>query len=320
MKKSSEKREGNGRIRRITEKIAAALLSAVLLCMLLPTQDVRAEELPPFIDISTAFLTVSPQSEEAEINVAARNMDIYTELAVSVADGNICSVDWVDPQHGYKKLLCKRGEVLGETVVTVYVKDNPAISRQITIYNKNVADGYSYEGNGDFLIYGLNMAEIPYQIHAVSDTPGGYFGLISSDTGGNVQVLMNESGAFDAVTTLEKGTTATSFQILSSGHWQMTITPVLVFEEKNQAGTGDFVSGRFRGDDEMHDIYCTNIDVSQKGNFIVWLYDINDGTKTLLANGVGTLGKNNRDIYLNKSHSYYVSVKSAGNWMIEFKD
>ena len=86
------------------KKMMAAAMTAALVmgAAVLPGEIVRAEE-TPFVDISTALISLSPQADEVTMSVAARNMPAETELAVSVADGNICSVEWVEPDSkGYK--------------------------------------------------------------------------------------------------------------------------------------------------------------------------------------------------------------------------
>lgn len=307
----------SGNVIKIKKIIAAVMMAALFMgMMVMPAETAQAEE-APFVDISTALISLSPQADEVTMSVAARNMPEGTELAVSVADGNICSVEWVElDSKGYTRLRYKRGAALGETVATVFVKDNPAIARQIVVTNKDVADSYVYEGDGNLDIYGLNMTPIPYAVHAVSTDANGYFGLLYSNAAGESKVLVNKVGAYDGSTTIEEGANATTLHVLASGHWQIVITPVLNFTTMTQSGTGNMVSGRFKGDDETHDVYCANW--AGKGNYIVWLYDINNNTRQLLANGAGTYGKKKKNIYLNASHSYYLSVQSEGNWLVEF--
>jgi len=304
--------------KRAGKKLTAIAMSAALLLGLtvLPGEAVKAEE-APFVDISTDLISLSPQADEVKMSVAARNMPEGTALAFSVADGNICSVEWAVDAKEYTQLCYKRGAALGETVVTVFVKDNPAISRQIRVTNKDVADSYVYEGNGNMDIYGLNMAPIPYEAHVVSSDASGYFGLLYSNAAGESKVLVNKVGAYNGSTVIEKGANATTLHVLASGHWQIVLTPVLVFTTPTQSGVGNMVTGRFKGDDDTHDVYCANW--AGKGNYIVWLYDINNDTRQLLANGAGTFGRTKKNIYLNASHSYYLSVQSEGNWLVEFK-
>ncbi len=312
------KRGIGGILKRTGKKIMAFALTAVLLAgfMVVSGDVVQAQE-APFVDISTNLISLSPQADEVKMNVAARNLPKGMALAFSVADKNICSVEWSADVKEYTQLRYKRGEVFGETIVTVFVKDNPAIASQILVTNKDVADSYVYEGDGNLDIYGLNMTPIPYEVHAVSTDEGGYFGLLYSNAAGESKVLVNKAGAYNGSTTIEKGANATTLHVLASGHWQIVLTPVLVSTTPTQSGTGNFVSGRFKGDDDTHDVYCANW--AGKGNYIVWLYDINNGTRQLLANGAGTYGRTKKNIFLNKSHSYYLSVQSEGNWLVEFR-
>lgn len=301
-----------------SKKMIAKVVSlSLVLSMIFGMNVFAADPNAAYVDISTDHIDLSPQNNEVKMNVAAKNMPEGTELSVSVADANICTVEWVDlKEHGYTQLKYKRGGVLGETMVTVFVKDNPALSRQIKVTNKDVADTYYYEGNGNLDIYGLNMAPIPYQIAVQYDNANGYFGLTYNEGAGDSKVLLNKVGSYAGSVTLEKGTNATTFHVKAAGHWTMTLTPVLSTTTKNFAGTGDKVSGRFKGDGENHDVYCANY--AGKGNYIVWLVDINDNTKTLLANGVGTYGKTKKKVYLSEYHSYYISVKSESNWTVDF--
>lgn len=310
-----------GKRMRFGRKIAATVMAAVVFMggMMLAGGTVRAEEAVPFVDISTDLISLSPQAAEIQMNVAARNLPEGTECGVSVADGSVCSVEWVEKEtRGYTRLLFKRGEVLGETVVTVFVAKHPEIAREIRVTNKDVADSYVYEGDGSMNISGLNMAPVPYEVHTVSTDAEGYFGLVWKNAAGEMEVLENRAGAFESSSTVARGTEGSSLEIRAAGHWKITMTPVLTETTPTQAGTGNMVSGRFRGDDKTHSVYCANW--ADKGNFIVWLYDINDHTKKLLANGVGTYGKNNGNIYLDASHSYYISVESRGDWLVEFSD
>lgn len=278
-------------------------------------ETVRAEE-APFVDVSTELISLSPQAPEIKMNVAARNMPEGTELSFLVADGSICSVQWVEKDvQKYTQLCCQRGAVVGETVITVFVTEYPEIQRQIRVVNAEVADSYEYEGDGSTAICGLSLPPAPYEVHAVSEDEG-YFGLTCSNTAGERKVLVNKVGAFDESVPVGIGTDGITLEILASGHWKITLTPVLETALSTQAGTGSQVSGCFRGDNKTHSIYCANW--AQKGNFIVWLYDVNDQSKKLLANGIGTYGKNKGNIYLNASHSYYISVESEGNWLVDF--
>lgn len=304
------------------KKIVAAAMAAALLTGLtaglaiVPKETAQAQEMP-FVDISTDVVSLSPQAAEVKMNVAARNMAADTPLAFTVADGNICSVEWVElDDRGYTQLLYKRGEMLGETVVTVFVKDHPEIARQIRVTNGDVAETYVYEGDGSLDIYGLNLPPIPYEVRVVSTDAGGYFGLVYRNSAGETDVLVNRAGAFESSATIAKGTEGGALQVIATGHWQITMAPVLNITTPTQSGIGNLVSGRFKGDDKSHDVFCAN--QAGKGNFIVWLYDINDNTKKLLANGAGTYGKKTKNVYLNASHSYYISVESEGNWLVEF--
>lgn len=314
MMKKEKRNEKSGR-----KRFWAAVLTVLLLCGMtaLPKGEAEAQE-APFVDISTAVISLSPQVTEAKMNVAARNLPEGTVLGVSVADTSICTVEWVDVEGiGYRQLCYKRGAALGETVATVFVADNPAICRQITVTNKDVADSYVYEGNGSQVICGVNMPELPYAVHAVSTDADGYFGLLYYETSGDMRVLVNAVGAYDGVSTIPQGTNGGTLQVLATGKWQITMTPVLSGTEPTQSGTGSTVTGRFKGDGKAHDVYCSN--QALKGNYIVWLYDINDNTRQLLANGAGNYGKTKKGIFLVDYHSYYYSVQSEGNWLVEFR-
>lgn len=301
------------------KRVLAVAMTVLLLCSMaaVPSGKARAAGMEPYVDISTDIIALSPQAAEVKMNVAARNMPENTQLAVSVADGNICSVAWVDPgERGYVQLCYKRGEALGETVATIYVADNPAIARQIRVTNKDVADSYAYEGEGN-MDFSVNMVDLPYAVHAVNTDKDGYFGLIYNNTAGETQVLVNTAGAYDGTVAILHGTNGMTFHVLATGHWQITMTPVLEVSVWSQSGSGSTVTGRFTGDNSEHSVYCVNY--APKGNFIVWLYDINDDTRWLLANGAGAYGTLKKDVYLNESHTYYYSVQSEGNWMVEFR-
>ena len=312
---SSMKRDGMiEKRKKMTAAVMAAVLSAVL--TIVPKETVQAQE-TPFVDISTDLVSLSPQAAEVKMNVAARNMAADTTLAFTVADGSICSVEWVEPEdRGYTQLKYKRGEVLGETAVTIFVKDHPEIARQILVTNREVADSFMYEGNGSLDIYGLNLSPIPYEVRVVSADENGYFGLVYQNPVGERTLLVNRMGAFESSATIPQGADGAYFQVAATGHWQITVTPILTAAAPTQSGSGNLVSGLFRGDDKSHDVYCRNW--AEKGNYIVWLYDITDNTKKLLANGAGTCAKRTKNVRLDASHSYYVSVESAGDWLVEF--
>lgn len=302
----------------IGKKIAAAVIAAAIFAggMAAAGETVLAEE-ASFVDVSTDLISLSPQAPEIRMNVAVRNMPAGTALSFLAADGSICSVRWVEKDvEKYAQLCIQRGEVTGETVITVFVTEYPEIQRQIRVVNAEAADSYEYEGDGSAVICGLRMPPVPYEVHAVSEDPEGYFGLTCSNTAGDRKVLVNSAGAYDGSVPMEMGTEGITLEILATGHWKITLTPVLEMSVPTQAGTGSQVSGCFRGDNRTHSVYCVNW--AQKGNFIVWLYDVNDQTKKLLANGIGTCGKNKGNIYLDASHIYYLSVESKGDWLVEF--
>lgn len=299
--------------------LAAVMGTAVFIGgMVFHGETVRAKE-ASFVDISTDLISLSPQAAEAKMNVAARNMPEGTELAFWVADEGICSVRWVEKDvEKYTQLCVQRGEMTGETIVTVFAAGHPESARQVRVVNKEVADSYEYEGNGSTVIYGLYMSPVPYEVHAVSEDTEGYFGLTYSNTAGDRKVLVNRAGAYDGSVTIGKGTEGTTFEVLATGHWKITMTPVLETATPTQSGAGSQVSGCFRGDNKIHNVYCANW--ADRGNFIVWLYDVDDHSKKLLANGAGTYGKNKGNVYLDASHSYYISVESGGNWLVEFSE
>lgn len=270
-----------------------------------------------FVDISTDMISLSPQATEVRMNVAARNMPEGTELIFRVADEGICSVRWVEKDvKKYTQLCCQRGEMTGDTVITVFAAEYPESARQIRVVNKEVADSYEYEGNGSTMICGLYMPPVPYEVHAVSEDADGYFALTYSNAEGDRKVLFNRAGAYNGSVSIGRGTEGTTFEVLATGRWKITMTPVLETAMPVQSGTGSQVSGCFRGDNKTHSVYCANW--ADKGNFIVWLYDADDNSKKLLANGAGTYGRNKGNVYLNASHSYYISVESEGNWLVEF--
>ena len=125
-----------GKRMRFGRKIAATVMAAVVFMggMMLAGGTVRAEEAVPFVDISTDLISLSPQAAEIQMNVAARNLPEGTEFGVSVADGSVCSVEWVEKgTRGYTRLLLKRGEVLGETVVTVFVAKHPVTKPNLNV-------------------------------------------------------------------------------------------------------------------------------------------------------------------------------------------
>mgnify|MGYP006943502389 CR=1 FL=1 len=276
----------------------------------------RAKE-APFVDISTDMISLSPQAHEVKMNVAARNMPEGTELVFQVANEGICSVRWVEKDvKKYTQLCCQRGEMTGDTVITVFAAGYPESARQISVVNKEAADSYEYEGNGSTVIRGLYMPPVPYEVHVVSEDADGYFALTYSNTAGDRKVLVDRAGAYEGSVTIGRGTEGTNFDVLATGRWKITMTPVLETATPVQSGTGSQVSGCFRGDNKTHSVYCANW--ADKGNFIVWLYDADDNSKKLLANGAGTYGRNKGNVYLNASHSYYISVESEGNWLVEF--
>ena len=91
-----------GKRMRFGRKIAATVMAAVVFMggMMLAGGTVRAEEAVPFVDISTDLISLSPQAAEIQMNVAARNLPEGTEFGVSVADGSVCSVEWVEKGKG----------------------------------------------------------------------------------------------------------------------------------------------------------------------------------------------------------------------------
>lgn len=304
-----------GKRRKIRRKIMAA---GIILGLTLPGKAVRAEE-APFVDVSTDLISLSPQCADVKMNVAVRNLPEGTKLVFLVADSAICKVEWAEGNaREYTQLCYKRGEMLGETTVTIFVEDHPEFARQIRVINREAADSYTYEGDGSLDIFGLNMPPIPYEAYAVSADEDGYFGLVWKNTAGERKVLVNKAGAYNGKVALGKGEEGVSLEILATGHWKITMTPVLTAATPTQSGTGNVVSGLFRGDNKKHNVHCANW--ADKGNFIVWLYDVNDNTKKLLANGAGTYGKNKGDVYLDAAHSYYLSVESAGSWLVEFSE
>ena len=197
-----------GKRMRFGRKIAATVMAAVVFMggMMLAGGTVRAEEAVPFVDISTDLISMSPQAAEIQMNVAARNLPEGTEFGVSVADGSVCSVEWVEKgTRGYTRLLFKRGEVLGETVVTVFVAKHPEIAREIRVTNKDVADSYVYEGDGSMNISGLNMAPVPYEVHTVSTDAEGYFGLVWKNAAGRWKCWKTARGLLRAAVLLREG-------------------------------------------------------------------------------------------------------------------
>ena len=310
--------KGKSMGKRMWKKVSAAVMAAAVFAggMVLSGETVKAEE-APFVDISTDLVSLSPQAAEIKVNVAARNVPEGTGLGLLVADGSICSTEWVEKDvQKYTQFCCKRGEALGETVVTVFVADHPEISRQIRVINKAAADSYEYEGDGNTVISGLSMPPVPYEVHAVSRDEDGYFGLIYSNTAGGRKVLVNRAGAYDGSVALGTGGDGMSLEVLATGRWKITVTPVLTVTIPTQSGTGDIVSGLFPGDNKRHSVYCANW--ADKGNFIVWLCDAADQSKKLLANGAGTYGNSKGNVYLDASHLYYLSVESRGDWLVEF--
>lgn len=296
------------------KRVMAAVLTLGALAV--AGRTARAQEAVPFVDISADLISLSPQAEEMTMHVAARNMGEGTVLEYSVADGRICSVEWAADAQEYTELCYKRGEMPGETLVTVFVKDHPEIARQIRVTNRDVADSYVYEGDGNMLISGLCLPPVPYEVHVSSADADGYFGLLYCNPAGDMELLMNRVGAFEGSAAIPWGEAGASLQILAGGHWKIALTPVLAASAPTQTGVGNLVSGQFAGDGKAHSVYCANW--AEKGNFIVWLWDINDHSKRLLANGAGSCGRRNEDVFLDASHSYYLSVESRGTWLVEF--
>lgn len=194
--------------------------------------------------------------------------------------------------------------------------DQISLSPQAAEIKVNAADSYEYEGDGNAVIDGLSMPPVPYEAHVISADEDGYFGLIWKNTAGERKVLVNRAGAYDGSVAVGTGGDGVSLEVLSTGHWKITVTPVLTVTTPTQSGAGNMVSGLFPGDNKRHNVYCVNW--ADKGNFIVWLHDAADQSKKLLANGAGTYGKNKGNVYLDASHLYYLSVQSEGNWLVEF--
>lgn len=204
----------------------------------------------------------------------------------------------------------------GEAIITATTKDGVSQKCNIVVKEKPI----EFSGSGDKIISNVNIPKGTYK--AVMSNNGRSNFIVkfyenSNDSYGDL--LANEIGTYNgSVVIRDGGTTPITngmLEVKSSGSWSIKFEPISgTIDGKSVSGTGDVVTGWFKGDGKRQVATFSN---SGSSNFIVRVYD-EYGDRDLLVNEIGSY--NGQATFVTNSYSkYYFEVVSSGNWSISWE-
>lgn len=230
----------------------------------------------------------------------------YKEITWTSSNSNVANVDG-------GKIIAKN---VGSTTIVAKTKDG--VSKQCNVLVKEKPIEYS--GSGDKIISNIRIPSGNYK--AVLSNSGRSNFIVkfyenSNDSYGDL--LANEIGTYNGSVVIRDGETSLisdgMLEIKSSGKWTIKFEPISgTIQGKTVSGTGDVVTGWFKGDGKRQVATFTN---SGKSNFIVRIYD-EYGDRDLLVNEIGSY--NGQATFTTNSYSkYYFEVVSSGKWTISWE-
>ena len=204
----------------------------------------------------------------------------------------------------------------GEATITATTKDGVSQKCNVVVKEKPI----EFSGSGDKIISNVNIPRGVYK--AVLSNSGAHNFIVElhkDDNDSYGDLLANEIGSYNGSVVIRDGETTPivggMLEIKSSGKWNIKFEQVSgTIQGKSVSGSGDVVTGWFKGDGKRQVVTLTN-----KGahNFIVEVYD-EYGNSDLLANEIGSY--NGQVTFVsNDSSKYYFSVISSGNWTISWE-
>lgn len=204
----------------------------------------------------------------------------------------------------------------GETTITATTKDGVSQKCNVVVKEKPI----EFSGSGDKIISNVNIPKGTYK--AVMSNNGRSNFIVKFYESSNVSygdLLANEIGTYNgSVVIRDGGTTPITngmLEVKSSGSWSIKFEPISgTIDGKSVSGTGDVVTGWFKGDGKRQVATFSN---SGSSNFIVRVYD-EYGDRDLLVNEIGSY--NGQATFTTNSYSkYYFEVVSSGNWTISWE-
>lgn len=204
----------------------------------------------------------------------------------------------------------------GETTITATTEEGLKQTCTIIVKDKPI----EFSGSGDQIISDINIPKGSYK--AVLNNNGRSNFIVkfyesSNDSRGDL--LANEIGNYYGSVVIRDGKTNQitdgMLEIKSSGSWSIVFEPISeTIQEKSISGSGDVVTGWFKGDGKRQVATFTN---SGSSNFIVYVYD-EYGGRDLLVNEIGSYN-GQTTFTTNSTSKYYYEVVSSGDWTISWE-
>ena len=230
----------------------------------------------------------------------------YKEVTWTSSNNSVASVE--------NGLIAANG--VGETTIVATTKDNVSQKCNVVVKEKPI----EYSGSGDKIISNVKVPKGNYKAILSNSGRSNFvvkFYESSNDSYGDL--LVNEIGDYNGTVLIRGGkTTPTNdgmLEIKSSGSWTIKFEQISeTIQGKSVSGSGDFITGWFKGDGKRQVATFTN---SGSSNFVVRVYD-EYGDRKLLVNEIGSY--NGQALFTTNSYSkYYFEVISSGNWTISWE-
>lgn len=266
------------------------------------------------INVTYTDVVLNYESTSIVVATVPYGLPEGVELGTVVTDNQIATVEWLQPEtYGYTYLKISAANI-GNTSVLVYAKANPAIATTINVRVDSIVPTFTFSGTGNQVIGGIGLTpSLAYDVTITNTQERGAFNVYFNGPHGN-ELLANAIGSYNGTVRLPAGDTFSNFTIVSQGDWTLTIKEVSGTSTSLLGGSGDQVSGWFRGTGKTANISIGND--ANKGAFTVWLYD-SFGNRKRLVNKVGTY-TGVVTAYLASNRMYYIEVVSDGNWVVNF--
>lgn len=160
--------------------------------------------------------------------------------------------------------------------------------------------------SGDDVVSNIELGDGIYRAH-ITNNGGSNFAIWCYDANNKRDLLVNEIGAYDGYVYLQ-GTSPLSFEVTSSGNWEIQIQSLSDTDLKEFSGVGDYVTDKCTIDSGTYR-FTHNGD----SNFAVIIYTKNG--RDLLVNEIGSYdGKKILNIP-SDSKAFFV-ITASGEWSI----
>lgn len=175
-----------------------------------------------------------------------------------------------------------------------------------------------FSGRGDKVITNITLPRGAYYVEYTHSGRSNFIVHLYYDSNGSGKdFLVNEIGNCSGQTVIESALEGVVqnglLEVEADGAWKISIKKVSGKTSTNLKGSGNRVTGTFVATQKRWVYTCSD---NGRSNFVVWIYSV-DGDGDLVVNEIAPYAGSGV-LTLDVGTEYFVSVKSEGDWLIDF--